>query len=132
MTPFAAGLGRIVEFDKADFIAKEALLGADKRRRTWGMRVQGGVAHIGKVLSRTGAPAGVVCSSAWSPFQQCGVAIVRLDDPDLGPGTSLEVECADGQTRPAITCDTPMYDQNRDIPRGKLVVIPEIPDAVSA
>ncbi len=122
----------MVEFDKADFIAKEALLGADKRRRTWGMRVQGGVAHIGKVLSRTGAPAGVACSNAWSPFQQCGVAIFRLDDPDLGPGATLEVACTDGQTRSAVTCDTPMYDRKREIPRGKLVDIPEKPDAVKA
>ena len=96
------------------------------------MRVQGGAAHIGKVLSRTGAPAGVVCSSAWSPFQQCGVAIVRLDDPDLGLGATFEVECTDGHTRPAVTCDTPMYDQKREIPRGKLVDIPEKPDAAKA
>ena len=132
VTPFAAGLGHMVEFAKADFIGKEALLAADKRRRTWGMRVQGGVAHIGKVLSRNGARAGLVCSSAWSPFQQCGVAIVRLDDPDIGPGATLEVACTDGQTRPAVTCDTPMYDQNREIPRGKRVDIPERPDAVKA
>ncbi len=122
----------MVEFDKADFIGKEALLAADNRRRTWGMRVQGGVAHIGRVVDRFGAPAGVVCSSAWSPFQLCGVAIVRLDDPDLGPGATLEVECTDGQTRPAVTCDTPMYDQKREIPRGKRVDIPERPDAVIA
>jgi len=32
----------------------------------------------------------------------------------------------------AETCDTPMYDQNREIPRGKLVDIPEIPGAVKA
>ncbi len=132
VTPFAAGLGHMVEFAKADFIGKEALLAADKRRRTWGMRVQGGVAHIGKVLSRNGARAGLVCSSAWSPFQQCGVAIVHLDDPDIGPGATLEVACTDGQTRPAVTCDTPMYDQNREIPRGKRVDIPERPDAVKA
>ena len=132
VTPFAAGLGHMVEFAKADFIGKEALLAADKRRRTWGMRVQGGVAHIGKVLSRNGARAGLVCSSAWSPFQQCGVAIVRLDDPDIGPGATLEVACTDGRTRPTVTCDTPMYDQNREIPRGKRVDIPERPDAVKA
>jgi aminomethyltransferase len=106
----------MVEFAKADFIGKEALLAADKRRRTWGMRVQGGVAHIGKVLSRNGARAGLVCSSAWSPFQQCGVAIVRLDDPDIGPGATLEVACTDGRTRPAVTCGMPMYDQNREFP----------------
>ncbi len=131
VTPFAAGLGHMVEFEKADFIGKAALQAADKRRRTWGMRVQGGVAHIGKVLSRNGASAGVVCSSAWSPFQRCGVALVRLDDSELGPGTELQVECIDGEIRPAVTCETPMYDKNREIPRGKLIDIPEIPIAAA-
>ena len=132
VTPFAAGLGHMVDLEKADFNGKAALQAADKRRRTWGMRVQGGVARIGDVLTRNGASAGLVCSSAWSPFQQCGVAIVRLDDADLGPGATLEVACTDGRMRPAVACDTPMYDQNREIPRGKLVDIPVIPDAVTA
>lgn len=129
VTPFVAGLGEFVDLGKADFIGKSALQQADKRRRTWGMRVQDGIAHIGDVLTKDCTPAGIVCSSAWSPFQQCGVAIVRLTDPNLGPGTTLEVECTDGGRRPAVICETPMYDQKREIPRGKLVNIPEIPDA---
>ena len=50
-------------------------------------------------------------------------ALVRLDDPELGPGTQLEVECVDGETRSAELCETPMYDKKRLIPRGKLVEI---------
>ena len=44
----------------------------------------------------------------------------------------IEVECADGEIRPATVCDTPMYDENREIPRGKRVDIPEIPGAEEA
>lgn len=126
-TPFAAGLGHFVDFDKGDFIGREALQAADKRRRTWGMRINGGIAHLGKTLSLDSKPAGIVCSTAWSPLQQCGVALVRVDDADLGPGTVLEVECSDGQTHSGELCDTPMYDQKREIPRGIMVDIPEIP-----
>ncbi len=132
VTPFDAGLGEFVDLRKPDFVGKVALEKADKRRRTWGLRVKDGIAQIGKALTMDGAPAGLVCSSAWSPLQRCGVAIVRLDDPDLGPGTMLDVECSDGEVRPAETCDTPMYDQKREIPRGKLVDIPQIPDTVVA
>ena len=57
---------------------------------------------------------------------------MRLEDPKLGPGETLEAECTDGETRPAVTCDTPMYDEKREIPRGKRIDIPEIPDAVRA
>ncbi|SIO54581.1 aminomethyltransferase [Rhodovulum sp. ES.010] len=127
VTPFAAGLGGMVDLDKPEFIGKAALQDRDRRRRTWGLRVAGGVARIGCGLSRDGKPAGRVCSSAWSPFQRCGVAIVRLDDPEAGPGTVVDVVCHDAQVRPAETCGLPMYDRRRRIPKGELVDIPEKP-----
>lgn len=129
VTPFAAGMGSMVNLDKADFIGKTALQNADKRRRTWGLRVPGGVARLGRGLSKNRAPAGRVCSTAWSPFQRCGVAIVRLDDPNLSSGTEIDVECLDRRTRTAEICDLPMYDEDRQIPRGKRVDIPAIPTA---
>ena len=43
----------------------------------------------------------------------------------------IEVECADGEIRDATVCDTPMYDENREIPRGQRVDIPEIPGALA-
>lgn len=128
VTPYATGLGAMVSMDKGDFIGKAALQNADRRQRTWGLRVQGDVARIGHGLSRHGTPAGRVCSSAWSPFQRCGVAIVRLNDPELGPGTVLDVVCHDGEARPAEICALPMYDPDRQIPRGKVVDIPGIPE----
>ena len=71
-----------------------------------------------------------MCSSAWSPFQRCGVAIVRLDAPDHGPGTALDVVCSGGVTRSGVTCGLSMYDEHREIPRGMRVDIPEVPDEV--
>ncbi len=127
VTPFEAGLGAMVNLDKDDFIGKAALQASDRRQRTWGLRVRGGIARIGPGLSRHGVPVGRVCSAAWSPFLQCGVAIVRLDDPEIAPGAVLEVVCDDGQTRPAETCALPLYDRDREIPRGKVVDIPERP-----
>ena len=126
VTPFAAGLGQFVDMDKTDFIGKVALEAADRRRRTWGLQVDGGVAELGRTLTRGGAPVGIVCSSAWSPYLQRGVAIVRLDDPMLGPGEQFEVACTDNQLRSAAACDTPMYDSEREIPRGKRIEVPEI------
>lgn len=125
VTPFAAGLGAMVALDKADFIGRAALLEADRRCRTWGLRVAGGTARLGNVLTRGGHPVGRVCSSAWSPFQRCGVAIVRLDDADLHPGTRVDVACRDGETRTAEICSLPMYDPERKIPRG---LVEDIPD----
>ena len=52
---------------------------------------------------------------------------MRLNDPRLGPGTKLEVECTNDKTHPAEVCNTPMYDKNKEIPRGKRIDIPQIP-----
>lgn len=128
MTPFEAGLGAMVRFDKRDFIGKAALETCDRRRRTWGLQVPDDVARLGDSLSRDGAGAGRVCSTAWSPFLRCGVAIVRLDDPDLGPGARIEAACEDGVTRMATLCDLPIYDAARKIPRGDLVDVADLPE----
>jgi len=127
VTPFAAGLGSMVDLDKPDFIGQAALRVADRRQRTWGLRIPGSVARLGDDPRKDGVPAGRICSSAWSPFQGCGVAIVRLDDPELGPGTEIEVACIDDDWRPAVVCELPMYDKERLIPRGKAVDIPPLP-----
>lgn len=64
VTPFAAGMGGMVALDKDDFIGKSALLRADRRCRTWGLRIAGGVARLGQTVAVRGARAGRVCSSA--------------------------------------------------------------------
>lgn len=127
VTPFAAGLGTFVDLDKDEFIGRDALAAADRRRRTWGLQCPAGVTLRGNTLSLDGEPAGRVCSSAWSPYLQRGVAIVRLRDPALGPGAELRVECVDGHVRDGEVCELPMYDRTGDIPRGRRTDIPAIP-----
>jgi len=127
VTPFAAGFGALVDLGKTDFIGMAALGRADKRRRTWGLQCAGGVAYPGQSLFLDGEALGRVCSSAWSPYLRCGVAIVRLEDPELGPGTEMQVQCVDGRTRDCELCELPMYDRAGDIPRGKRTDIPAIP-----
>lgn len=127
VTPYDAGLGALVDLDRDDFVGRAALEKADRRQRTWGLQCQGGVALHGDTVTLDGEPAGIICSSTWSPFLQCGVSIVRLEDRELGPGTEVQVECFDEVTRTATVCALPMYDYERQIPRGKLVDIPDIP-----
>ena len=126
-TPFDAGLGAFVEFDDRDFAGRAALEMASRECRTWGMRVEGGVACLGRHILKDGEIIGKVCSSSYSPYQDCGVCIVRMDDPAHGPGTTVEVTATDDQLRAAELCTLPMYDTERLIPRGKLVDIPDYP-----
>lgn len=129
-TPFDVGLGAMVDFDKGDFIGREALMKADKRCRFWGMKVEGEGAFPwnGYAIKIDNEEVGQVCSSAWSPYLQCGVAFVRMNSADHGPGTQVDVDCKDGQVHPGVLCELPMYDKDRAIPRGKLVDIPEVPE----
>jgi glycine cleavage system aminomethyltransferase T len=127
VTPFTAGLGALVDLEKGDFIGRAALAEADRNRLTWGLQCAGGVARHGDTLFLDGESAGRVCSSAWSPFLRRGVAIVRLVDPQSGPGTTVQVECVDGHTRDAEICELPMYDRAGEIPRGRRTDIPAIP-----
>ena len=126
-TPFEVGLGHMVEFDHRDFIGREALEKAERACRTWGMRVTDGVAILGRAIKVDDQVTGRVCSSGWSPYQGCGVAFVRMDDPTQGPGTHVQVEGIDGSVLEGELCTLPMYDKNRLIPRGKLVDIPTQP-----
>jgi aminomethyltransferase len=128
-TPFDVGLGHMVEFDHRDFIGRAALEKADRACRTWGMKVSGGVALLGRTVTVGAEVVGRVCSSGFSPFQGCGVCIVRMDDPVHGPGSRVEVEAIDGSKLPAELCALPMYDEDRLIPRGKRVDIPTRPVA---
>jgi aminomethyltransferase len=126
-TPFDAGLGHFVQMDKPDFIGKAALEKADRRSRTFGMRVRGGIAERGRTIAICGDSVGIVCSSTWSPYQECGVALVRMDDPETGPGTEVRVIGTQGYTYSAQICSLPMYDAEGAIVRGKNTIIPEGP-----
>ena len=126
-TPFAAGLGDFVDFDKGDFIGREALLDADRSCRTWGMRTTNAVAQLGDTITLDGETIGSVRATAWSPYLQCGVSIVRMQSTSHGPDTEVAVDTIDGRTAAAVLCTMPFYDADRLIPRGKLVDIPERP-----
>jgi aminomethyltransferase len=127
-TPFVAGLGNFVDLDKPEFIGREALLHASKDCLTWGMRVSAEMPALGRNVYVGDDEVGYVCSNAWSPYLQCGVAIVRMDDPYHGPGTEVLVKCTDRELHNATLCTMPFYDEKREIPRGKRIDIPEISD----
>ena len=124
-TPFDAGLGGFVQFGEHDFIGRKALEAAPRESRTWGMRLNtDGVAALGRTITQDGKVIGRVCTSGYSPYQGCGVCIVRMDDAKHGPKTVVDVALLDGSLCQGTLCTMPMYDAERLIPRGKLVDIP--------
>ena len=125
--PYSVGLGRFVDLDKENFIGKEALLKANKKCLTWGIRVDGGTAIRGKSLKINSKVVGEVTSSTWSPYQVCGVGIVHMQDSNYGPGTLLDVDCTNGKIHKGELCKLPMYDVKGEIVRGINNDIPKEP-----
>ena len=103
------------------------MIKADPKNRSWGLRVEKGIALRGRYLEQDGIVKGQVTSSSWSPFQECGIGIVLLDETNVEEGTQFQVRCNDGEMHLAEKCTLPMYDTNREIVRGKKVDIPLSP-----
>ncbi len=127
-TPFSVGLGRFIDFEKnVDFIGRESLLEQDKRCRSWGLRVEDGIALRGHSIQKSGLSVGRVTSSTWSPFQVCGVGIVYMNNFDTGPGQIVDVHCSDQKMHRGELCSLPMYDPEGKIVRGIDRTIPKEP-----
>ena len=126
--PFSVGLGKFVDLEKDNFIGKEALKNSNKKCRTWGLRVEKGTAMKGKNLRISGKIVGEITSSTWSPYQVCGVGIVRMQNNNMGPGTVVDVNCTNGKIQKGELCELPMYDPNGDIVKGKNKEIPNKPN----
>ena len=126
--PFSVGLGKFVDLDKKDFIGKNALSNVEKKCRTWGLRVKESVALKGENIFIENKLIGKVTSSTWSPFQVCGVAIIHLNNDNIGPGSVIDVKCLDGSLYKGEICKLPMYDEKNEIVRGLSKNIPSKPE----
>ena len=116
--PFSVGLGKFINFDKEDFIGKDALMSSEKKCMTWGIRVVSGTAIKGESIKLNEKEIGKITSSTWSPYQVCGVGIVHLNNHENGPGDIVYVKCTDGKLHKGQICKLPMYDEKGEIVRG--------------
>ncbi|MEV1026187.1 glycine cleavage system aminomethyltransferase GcvT [Streptomyces sp. NPDC050264] len=96
LTPFDAGLGRVVKFEKdGDFVGREALTAAAGRAETAPPRKLVGLVAEGRRVPRAGMPVvhegqvvGEVTSGAPSPTLGKPIAIAYVDAALAAPGTA--------------------------------------------
>ncbi|MFE9678875.1 glycine cleavage system aminomethyltransferase GcvT [Streptomyces sp. NPDC006259] len=96
LTPFDAGLGRVVKFDKdGDFVGREALAAAAERAATNPPRVLVGLVAEGRRVPRAGYAVvaggeviGEVTSGAPSPTLGKPIAMAYVDAAHAAPGTA--------------------------------------------
>ena len=117
MTPFEAGLGRVVKFDKpGDFVGREALAAraADGPRAVLvGLTMQSRrIARHGYAVLAGGSHVGAVTSGAPSPTLGVPIAMAYVE-PVVGedhPELAVDIR---GQATPADLTDLPFYRRSK-------------------
>ena len=127
--PFEVGLGKFMDMNKGNFIGRESLLGVDKSTKISGMRVPDGIAKTGKSIFFEDQLIGEVTSSSWSPYQDCGVSIIRFYEANLSKGLVLDVLDNQNKNLKGYICELPMYDEKGEIVRGIKAKIPTEPSS---
>ncbi len=109
ITPFQAGLGWVVRFDKGDFRGRAALESEKERgiaRRLRGLLLDGRqIPRAGHSVLRDGEVVGVVTSGNFSPTLERGIALAFVP-PDVAPGDALAVDIR-GRSVPATVAELP-------------------------
>ncbi|MFD8783034.1 glycine cleavage system aminomethyltransferase GcvT [Kitasatospora sp. NPDC059599] len=124
LTPFDAGLGRVVRFDKTTnegaFIGRKALEQAAAAAETNPPKVLVGLVSDGKrvpraeytVVSADGTPIGRITSGAPSPTLGQPIAMAYVDAAHAAPGTTVAVDVR-GKHEPVRVVALPFYKRAR-------------------
>jgi len=112
VTPFEAGLGRVVKFDKpGDFVGREALAArasSGPRKRLVGLTIESRrIARHGYPVLALDETCGTVTSGAPSPTLSVPIAMAYLN-PGIGADQALSVGIR-GAAVPAKLTDLPFY-----------------------
>ncbi len=113
LTPFDAGLGRVVKFDKPEFVGRAGLLARQETDRVLvGLRGEGRRAprHGYAVLNAESAQVGTVTSGALSPTLGHPIAMAYVPSALSAPGTSLTVDIR-GAKAPVEVVALPFYQR---------------------
>lgn len=118
MTPYQAGLGRFIEMDKKDFIGRTALLDAGKEVLLHGVKCPSVAPRDHHEILDGATGVGRVTAGAWSPFLECGIGYVRLNESGNWIGKPLLLKTQAGEMFDCEIVELPFYDLEKNIPRG--------------
>jgi aminomethyltransferase len=118
VTPFEAGLGRVVKFDKpGEFVGREALAArasAGPSRHLAGLTIASRrIARHGYPVLADGRTCGTVTSGAPSPTLGVPIAMAYLDRPAASLAGAVLTVGIRGEAVPAHLTDLPFYSRRR-------------------
>ena len=120
LTPFGAGLGQFVRFDKEDFIGRAALETADRSQLLFGLVCATATPQAGMHVHFENGPVGHVTIGTWSPTLDTGVGYVRFDRPLPGDdwlAKTVLVHDHDATPHEATVDTLPFVDKDKRLPR---------------
>jgi len=117
-TPIEAGLDRFVNFDKGDFIGRDALLrqreqGAAKGLACLVIDAEDCDAHGYEPVRAGREIIGYVAAGGYGPVVEKSIALAYLPTEFLVPGTELSVELV-GKELEATVVEQPLYDPDNE------------------
>jgi aminomethyltransferase len=114
--PYEAGLEWVVNFDKGDFVGREALLplreGGPARKLVGFETLERAVPRHGAAVYVEGQPAGVVTSGSFAPSLGRNVGFAFVPPSAAAPGTEIGVDIR-GKPSPARVVETPFFKRQR-------------------
>ena len=118
MTPFEAGLGRVVKFDKpGDFVGRQALsarASSGPRQHLAGLTIDSRrIARHGYPVLADGEAIGTVTSGAPSPTLGVPIAMAYLSSPAASLAGAVLTVGIRGEAVPAHLTDLPFYSRRR-------------------
>ena len=121
LTPYGAGLGQFVHFDKGDFIGRAALETADRSQLLFGLVCATASPQAGMAVHYDDRPVGHMTIGTWSPTLDAGVGYVRFDRPPPGDdwlGKTVRLHDHDGTPHEATVDLLPFVDKEKQLPRA--------------
>jgi len=117
-TPIEAGLDRFVNFDKGDFIGRDALArqrdeGATKGLACLTIETDDCDAHGYEPVRAAGRVVGYVAAGGFGPTVKESIALAYLPTEFLASGTELTIELV-GKERNATVVEQPLYDPDSE------------------
>jgi len=117
-TPLEAGLERFVDFEKGDFIGRDALLrqrdrGVERSLACLVVDAADADPHGGEPVRAGGEIVGYVAAGGYGHVVEESIALAYLPLAHAQPGTALTVQIL-GEARPARVAEQPRYDRRNE------------------